>query len=804
VSKSKWFFVSQCLVACALIIVLLISILGVPWVQAWSGDPTENTAICTASDDQRDLVVVSDGSGGTIITWEDKRSGANYDIYAQRVDSSGIPQWTANGVAICTASDYQYDPAIVTDGSGGAIITWWDKRSGTSEDIYAQRVNPSGIPQWTANGVAICTDSDYLYDPVIVSDGAGGAIIIWQDYRSGGAYSDIYAQRVNASGVPQWTANGVAVCTASSNQWDPVIVSDGSGGAIIVIVSDGSGGAIITWWDQRSGTNDDIYAQRVNPSGIPQWTANGVAISTAGNSQRDPAVVSDGSGGAIITWEDRRSGFNWDIYAQRVNPSGVPQWTANGVAVCTASHNQDEPGVVTDGSGGAIITWEDYRSGINEDIYAQRVNPSGVPQWTANGVAICTAPDGQWYPDVVSDSSGGAIIAWEDYRSGTYEDIYAQRVNPSGVPQWTANGVAVCTASYQQWYPTPLTDGSGGAIITWTDYRNGTSGDIYAQHVNADGSLNGIVPTITPTPSPTPTLPPSGIHAWPFCTSGFFPQHMPDFYNSEVVLDDLNPTAIPPEVQGVYWYDCSASDWKFWAPGVPGTTLTTLGGGYTYDYMVSVTGDCNWEIPLVEGPNTITNIELSPPSPAQLNYGDDVDVTFDYTTDDPGGVRLWVRPFTSGSMTPDYGAHGSQLYPAYAGSGIGFFTIKSGPVAVDQLRFQMTNADMDVTHLEFYIDVSYGYGEPPSGTNTWQFCTAGFYPQHMPDSYTGEVVLGDLNPTTIPPEVQGAYWYDCSTSTWKFWAPGVPGTTLTTLGGGHTYDYMVSVTGSCNWEIPLP
>jgi len=43
-SKKKWFFISQCLVACALITVLLISILGVPWVQAWSSDPTENTA----------------------------------------------------------------------------------------------------------------------------------------------------------------------------------------------------------------------------------------------------------------------------------------------------------------------------------------------------------------------------------------------------------------------------------------------------------------------------------------------------------------------------------------------------------------------------------------------------------------------------------------------------------------------------------------------------------------------------------------------------------------------------------------
>ncbi len=151
-SKRKRFFVSQCLVASALIIALLISILGVPWVQAWSSDPTENTAVCTASNNQRYPAIVSDGSGGTIITWTDSRSGSNYDIYAQRVDPSGVPQWTANGVAVCTAFDDQYDPVIVSDGAGGAIITWTDYRSGTSEDIYAQRVNPRAYPSGPRTG----------------------------------------------------------------------------------------------------------------------------------------------------------------------------------------------------------------------------------------------------------------------------------------------------------------------------------------------------------------------------------------------------------------------------------------------------------------------------------------------------------------------------------------------------------------------------------------------------------------------------------------------------------------------------
>jgi len=52
-------------------------------------------------------------------------------------------QWLYNGVALCTASGDQQHPAIVSDGSGGAIVTWMDSRSGNL-DIYAQRVDGFG------------------------------------------------------------------------------------------------------------------------------------------------------------------------------------------------------------------------------------------------------------------------------------------------------------------------------------------------------------------------------------------------------------------------------------------------------------------------------------------------------------------------------------------------------------------------------------------------------------------------------------------------------------------------------------
>ncbi|MGH7595996.1 MAG: T9SS type A sorting domain-containing protein [bacterium] len=107
--------------------------------------------------------------------------------------------------------------------------------------------------------------------------------------------------------------------------------------------------------------------------------------------------------------------------------------------------------------------------------------------------------------------------------------------------------------------------------------------------------------------------------------------------------------------------------------------------------------------------HAITNIQITPPAPASMLLNQNVNLTFDYTTSTPGGVRVFVRPFTGGALSPNYAAHGSPLYATGSGSGTGFFTITSGNVAIDQLRFQMFNADQTQLLLEFFIPVNYRF-----------------------------------------------------------------------------------------------
>ncbi len=433
---------------------------------AWNINGSE---VCIESSIQEDVQICHDGVGGYFIAWHDWRNGVNeIDIYAQHINSNGILQWDVNGTPICNAENKQLSPQIISDGADGAIIMWYDWRDGIDYiDIYAQRVDSSGTTLWTHNGTAICTANNEQYNPEMCSDGAGGAIITWMDFRSG-SNGDIYAQRIDSNGVVQWTGNGEEICTDVNDQYYPQICSDGAGGAIIA------------WVDHRNGIgNYDIYAQYINSDGEVQWTDNGVTICTATDYQEKIQVCRDGAGGAIIAWEDERDG-NKDIYLQHIASNGVPQWLVDGVAICTADYDQQDLQIYSDRLGGAIIVWEDFRSPTNLNIYAQHINLNGTIQWTNNGKPICTASQNQYDPQLCGDGAGGAIFTWADRRSGSQNDIYAQRVDLNGNLKWLVDGIPICTADGEKYLPEITTEGGGTAIIVWLDNRDGNK-DLYAQ-----------------------------------------------------------------------------------------------------------------------------------------------------------------------------------------------------------------------------------------------------------------------------------------------------------------------------------
>lgn len=106
----------------------------------------------------------------------------------------------------------------------------------------------------------------------------------------------------------------------------------------------------------------------------------------------------------------------------------------------------------------------------------------------------------------------------------------------------------------------------------------------------------------------------------------------------------------------------------------------------------------------------ITDIVLTPLTPNVLEVGENVNLTFDYQTTEPGGVRIFARPYTGSIYTPGYSAHGSGVYPTGTGTASGFFTIDS-PTVVDRIQLRMYNADQSVLLFEAYIPVHFEFVE---------------------------------------------------------------------------------------------
>ena len=299
---------------------------------------------------------IPDGSGGAIIAYR----APHDDVAVLKVDSEGNLPWGEDGVILNIGQCWPL--AIASDDLGGIIVV------GCASEgfIYVQRVDSEGNILWQTGGVQICVGP--AEEAQVVSDGAGGAIVAYMrdipcdDGRIGGyCDSDIYAQRIDAEGNLLWGPDGVPICAGPSHPNTPKIVTDGAGGAIILytfigdyaafragridadghvlweeeaelwggmIVSDGSGGVISVWYGEE-GTN--ARAQKVDATGRELWGPDGLVLRDLHPSLAAP----DGCGGVLISWlaaEFRGCELSEvSYYVQRIDAGGNLPWGDEGI-----------------------------------------------------------------------------------------------------------------------------------------------------------------------------------------------------------------------------------------------------------------------------------------------------------------------------------------------------------------------------------------------------------------------------------------------------------------------------------------
>jgi len=383
--------------------------------------------------------------------------------------------------AVCTADDHQWVIGICRDGSGGYLIAWGDDRD-------PQNPHQVYMQHLDADGNRLWGDGLRVYDSygnlnrwAMCPDGAGGAYLAICD-QVGGSYYTVVMQYVAAGGALPWGLQGMIATTGAVDDMQ----------TDVAMVEDGYGGAYVIWSDLRSAVFSmaDLWMQRVNASG-PTWGSIGVNICNRAGDQRAITMASC-PGGVVLAWEDGRDmvANRYDIYAQRLDGGGSRLWTFTGEPVSVHPEHQLAPVIASDGTGGAFIAWEDYRDSptSSTDLFAQHLDATGTRQGVVNGSGVCWDDAALSRVKIVSDGGNGAYVTWADHRNDGFEGhtLYAQHLGNNCQPAWNTAGVVVCATDGDQGGTGYAigTAGNGDLILVWPDQRDDL-GDHYAQRMSS-------------------------------------------------------------------------------------------------------------------------------------------------------------------------------------------------------------------------------------------------------------------------------------------------------------------------------
>ena len=392
------------------------------------GLPGGGTPLYFTGYDQRHPTLVPDDAGGMYVVWADERwaqcqakcTGLPLEIFAVRLLANGsvAPGWPAGGLNVgAPPLSWLIPTHACSDGAGGLIIAWSESSPTDEGNIRARRYAPDGSSVWGSAPTAVCTHAARQIEPRVASDGAGGAIVVWQDGRGALGELALYAQRVTGVGSTSWTAQGRPLGTTSGRDAGPARLVAGAGGSVYVAWNEAGGAARL---GHVTSLGDVDWAFDLGPA----------------DSIIDLRIEEDGAGGVLGAWsEDQGAAGGRDLHLLHLAEDGAPPpgWTGSEI-VCDAPGIPVDPRLAPDEAGGAYLLWRDHRSG-GMQIFATRIDATGspAPGWPANGHMVCDAPGTRWVEALARDGESGAIALWGDQRDIPSEVLYAQRLVPGGV-----------------------------------------------------------------------------------------------------------------------------------------------------------------------------------------------------------------------------------------------------------------------------------------------------------------------------------------------------------------------------------
>ena len=266
----------------------------------------------------------------------------------------------------------------------------------------------------------------------------------------------------------QWTSlTDVNTEVVTSNSDDIKAIGTASGKTYIVF-----------WKVVGAPVNYELRLQVINTEGIKELGEDGILVSNTLPMSTSTAIskISIDQNDNIyigVTGTNTGEGF-----AFKMDINGNHLWNPNGI-------NLGSGYVVTIqalSNGEAVIAW--YANG---QTLMQKYTASGSPIWSANQ-QVSNGLSGNKAPgDLFELSNNEFVLIFHVITSQIYSNLYAQKYDASGSPQW---GAPIQLSNKTTTYNSSYSSAKDNDVIYYGYKANGSNHfDSYLQRINSDGTL---------------------------------------------------------------------------------------------------------------------------------------------------------------------------------------------------------------------------------------------------------------------------------------------------------------------------
>jgi hypothetical protein len=245
-------------------------------------------------------------------------------------------------------------------------------------------------------------------------------------------------------------------------------------------------------WEDRVGTDSNIYARRISADGTPIGSLILVG-NVDSKSRRNPSVTYNSVRDEFLAvYEYEYSSSDRDLYGRRIATTGLP--VGNETPLVTPSAFDEFPAASYNSTTEEyLLVWQ-RRNGADEftewDIIGQRFDDDLAP---GGIVEIATGSTDQASPAVTFGSLPlEYFVVWRQAGVGGKQDVYGQRIAGNG--DLVGAAIPISTAVEDQIAPrVDYGYEENQYLVVWQDRRNGLDNgwDIYGQRVAAAGALLG-------------------------------------------------------------------------------------------------------------------------------------------------------------------------------------------------------------------------------------------------------------------------------------------------------------------------